>query len=206
MKTNSIQFGKYRLLQKLKKYKLNNLFAYNDVFHSILEYADEKDKIHLYRVNVKLRNFISKSKLCPIYYKFNADFFVNNISNQKVLDIYNQNRDVFKKILRSGFLRTYCSCTALRECRIESKKKNCMPCHIYNFNKFLGCCGIDNIYNTMREQISFFPDDGDTVDAGKFAYEAIDSYHVIYKGEYKNNNVRIPKEKKTQTRYRKTHR
>ncbi|AYV84038.1 MAG: hypothetical protein Hyperionvirus16_13 [Hyperionvirus sp.] len=144
MKFRLRQRAKIKLFKKLKKYKLINLFDYGDMFNSVLEFVSEKDKVQLYRVGVKFRDFVLNSRLCPVYYKFNPDFFVNNILNQKVLDIYKKNEDLFEKMLTIKFLGTYCSCMHYLDSDMiiggMMCETGCVPCQIYNFNQFRGCC------------------------------------------------------------------
>ncbi|AYV84641.1 MAG: hypothetical protein Hyperionvirus32_8 [Hyperionvirus sp.] len=147
MRHKQHQQRKYQIIKKLKKslshkYKIINIFDYNDLFTYILKFADEKDKIELACANIKIRKLVLNSKLCPVYYKFNATFFVNNISNQEVLDIYKRYSDIFKKILTAQFLKTYCSCCSYGCCCFQFHKdeKKCFACCINGFYPFRRCC------------------------------------------------------------------
>ncbi|AYV78517.1 MAG: hypothetical protein Edafosvirus16_16 [Edafosvirus sp.] len=127
---------KQRKLKKTKIYKLKEIFHCKDMLYSIVEFADETDKMQIYRVNKKFRNFITTSKLCPIYYNFNSDFFVNNISNEKIINIYVSNVILYSRKLTFDFLKNYCSC---KPGICYSLAKNCASCYIYNFNGSKAC-------------------------------------------------------------------
>jgi len=117
-----------------KKYKLNQIFVYNDMFCSILEFVDETDKMRFCCVNSKLSKIMKTSRICPIIYKFNSAFFTNNITNQKVINIYVANYHIFSKLLTFEFLLQFCSCDE-KMCHTHygciCLNRDCMSCYIY---------------------------------------------------------------------------
>ncbi|AYV84538.1 MAG: hypothetical protein Hyperionvirus28_26 [Hyperionvirus sp.] len=124
-------------VKQIKKYKLISLFDYKDMFHSVLEFLDEIDKIQMYRTNIEFRDFVVNSKLCPIYHKFNPDFFLANILNKKIIDIYIQNAGLFQKVLTYFFLNNYCKCqSSFAKPYCNTEKINCVPCHLYNLIQY----------------------------------------------------------------------
>ncbi|AYV81622.1 MAG: hypothetical protein Harvfovirus46_5 [Harvfovirus sp.] len=124
-----------------RRYKMAEIFDYNDLIDYILEFSDEREKIALYRVNMNLRDFVFKSRLCPIYFKFSDQFFVNNLANQRILDIYRRNYDLFENIFSLTFLKKYCICQNIVDCQMfHISTKVCVPCELYNHPLFRGCC------------------------------------------------------------------
>ncbi len=102
-------------LNDRKKYKMIDFLADNEDFYDyLLSYFDEGSKIALCGTSKKHRKLIRESLLeSPIFYKFNIDFFIDNITNEKMTDVYLQNKKLFSSLLNIDMLKLYCHCSTL---------------------------------------------------------------------------------------------
>lgn len=125
-----------KLRKKVKKYKLSKIFDITDMFNSVLDFLHERDKLNIYNVSKKIRAFVLTSKFGPILYKFNNEFFFNNIKNEKVLSVYKDLFLEFSDKLTKNFLKPYCICISENNC-IE-----CDACKIFGYNSIsIAFCG-----------------------------------------------------------------
>ncbi|AYV81127.1 MAG: hypothetical protein Harvfovirus17_21 [Harvfovirus sp.] len=162
------------LRRKIKKYKLQKIFYYTDMFRSVLEFTDEDDRMNIYKVNRYFRKYIISSKFDPVYYKFNSDFFFDNLYNEKVLEVYEKYPLMFEKLLTVDFLKVFCCCEEPQMIRYMfeepfnvyscgEKTFNCQACVIYNFFRpAVPCCMWRPIRRYNWSAYVFNPDfDGD---------------------------------------------
>ncbi|AYV83036.1 MAG: hypothetical protein Hyperionvirus4_1, partial [Hyperionvirus sp.] len=156
-------------------------------------------------------------RLCPVYYKFNPDFFVDNISNQKVFDIYKQNAHLFQKIFTVNFLAAYCSCMVYTEGDMIGSiaamgcEEKCVPCKIYNFDYIYGCCICFSFVGGLFQPIrcrALPPQFIRKSIKYTFPTKTNNSYRIVLP-QYETCNRKnrgIPQEIKTHTKYKRNYR
>lgn len=142
-----------------KNYRnLSLIFDIDDLWDYFLYFLDEKDKMSFCTISKKIKNYIMISEQHkPIIWKLDANFFVDNIMNAKVIDQYVRYPKLFKNIINKELLCNYCICAPSRYdgMMMMTAGTQCDQCQIcqlaikMNIDKY-NFCGYSTFYRFDR--------------------------------------------------------